>query len=183
MIELTQEIVRELLDYDPETGVLRWKERGLHWFSTDGKKTQTHLMNQWNSRLAGKEAFTSTSNNGYKVGAVKDRKFLAHRIIWLWVYGWVPEEVDHKNGDKTDNRIVNLREVTRAINQRNKRKLSNNTSGYCGVTQDKRDGKWTATFVVDGLKYSCGYWETPEQANEALMKKRAEFDFSERHGL
>lgn len=98
--------LRELLDYDQDKGVLTWKTR----------------LNQtaWNSRYGGKPALHSVGSIGYRQGKLRDKSVYAHRIIWEWMTGNRPEVVDHINGDRTDNRWVNLRDVSNGENQRNR---------------------------------------------------------------
>jgi hypothetical protein len=113
MIELTQDIVRELLDYDPEMGALTWKRRDRRWFSSDG------IWKSWNSQHAGKLAFTAYDTSGYLSGLILGRAYKAHRIIFLWVTGrWPDPEVDHDNHIRDDNRWVNLLEKTHRRNRR-----------------------------------------------------------------
>lgn len=89
------EYLRERLDYDPDTGTLRWRRSSL-------------APNNWNARWAGKEAFT-TINNGYRQGAIDGNLTFAHRLIWIMVYGEPAQGViRHINGDRGDNRLCNL---------------------------------------------------------------------------
>ena len=81
---LTQEIVKEFLDYNPETGKLIWKKRDRKWFSSNKS------YNTWNSRYADKEGFTSLDNRGYNSGRIFDKTYRSHRVIWLWMTGEWP---------------------------------------------------------------------------------------------
>lgn len=103
---LTQEIVQELLTYDPETGKLFWNERKKEWFKSEGD------WKSWNDRYAGEEAFTCLKDNGYKNGKLLGRSCVAHRIAWLYTYGKLPKEIEHINGDRSDNRLENLRKTS-----------------------------------------------------------------------
>lgn len=121
---LTQERLKELFHYDPETGVFTRLVGG------PGSPTGV-LKNKPNS------------GHGYIVISINSKNYLTHRLAWLYVYGRFPlEQIDHINHDRTDNRITNLREVTELENHRNMSKSTNNTSGVVGVTWHKRDSVW-----------------------------------------
>lgn len=133
---VSTEIVRELLRYEPETGRLFWLPRDIKWF--DGNKyAADRCWKSWNARDAGTEAFTSTNSNGYRSGAILRRTHLAHRVIWALVHGEWPEEIDHINGIRDDNRLVNLRSVTRSENTKNLSRQTRNGTGIIGVTVQK----------------------------------------------
>lgn len=94
---------------------------------------------------------------------------MLHRIAWYMATGVDPIdfELDHINGDKTDNRICNLRRATRADNNRNQTKRKNNTSGYKGVSWSKTYSKWVAYIGVDWKRQHLGYFDTPKGAHVA----------------
>src|SRR5687768_4110898 len=122
---LTAERLRELLDYDPDTGVFRWKTRPVRaeYLRTD---------RAWNSRFAGRPAGTLVK--GYVCILIYRRSYRAHRLAWLYVHGeWPRNELDHEHGNRADNRIEKLRSATRGQNMQNRKPNSNNTSGYPGV--------------------------------------------------
>lgn len=174
---LTAKIVYELFDCDPLTGKLYWKRRASRWFATG------RACSVWNAKHATKEAFTYKDCDGYFMGRIFGKSYFAHRIIYFHSYGWLPQEVDHLNGKPSDNRIMNLRAVTRAQNQQNRRLQHNNTSGYAGVYFDKQRKVWRGNVWHNGKKHSCGYSETKEGAHIAVLTKRKELGgFTERHG-
>jgi hypothetical protein len=149
--DLTAEQVREVLDYDPETGALRWKER-------------SDMRSQWNGRYAGKPA-GGIRPDGYLTVCVNYRHMLAHRVAWLHFYGeYPPEHLDHINQCKTDNRIANLREATRSQNQRNRGAARNNALGIKGVHWVKERDKYCAQIQVEGKNRNLGHYETAEEA-------------------
>ena len=121
----TQEIVRELFSYDSETGLL------------------TRIVNRsGNGGLAG-TVVNTVSDSGYIVVRVGRRTFPAHRIIWLYVHGYLPEhEIDHINQQRCDNRLCNLREVTAQCNARNRKTKCDSKSGVKGVGRCPRTGRW-----------------------------------------
>lgn len=112
--KLTQKRVRELLDYDPETGLLTRKSRR-------------------GSAKAG-DVIKSVNSTGYVRLAIDSKQYSAHRVIWLWNYGYFPEnQVDHINRVKGDNRLCNLREVSAACNVQNSCVSTRNSTGVKGV--------------------------------------------------
>ena len=174
------EVLRQLMTYDPETGKLFWKERGPEWFKDSKFHTSAIQAQIWNTKYAGREAFTPINSAGYHTGTVLGKMLMAHRIGWAIVHGrWPDHFLDHINGVRTDNRICNLREATHAENSRNS-DIPMGESGVRGVRQDKRwRGKWQARITVDGVTKSLGAFETVEEAiaarRTAVIKYHGEF--------
>lgn len=138
------ETLRQLLCLDPETGRLYWRKRGTEWFR-DGKHSAAGSAAIWNSRLAGKEAFRRVGSGGYLRGSIFDRTYLAHRVIFALANDrWPREDVDHRDGNRTNNRPDNLREASRRDNCRNTRGSYSGTSRFRGVHWNKRSRKWYA---------------------------------------
>lgn len=180
-MELTQEIVRELLDYNPETGVLTWNERDIKWF-VDSYHPAAHAKAKWNSRYAGKSAFNNISKCGYHRGAIFNKGYQAHRIIWLYVTGEWPEQIDHENGIRSDNRWCNLRNVSQFINMRNIKLPKTNTSGIIGVHISKRDGKFLARGKKDGKSIHLLSSSNLDEAVLARKKFEENNGYSKTHG-
>lgn len=179
--ELTQEIVRELLDYDPETGLLFWKEREAKWFSKENKRKPESVKNNWNSKFAGKEALSSTNSNGYRTGYILGSWVQAHRIIFLYMTGSIPEEVDHENGITNDNRWENLKKSNRFSNMKNVSSLKNNTSGRKGVFKIK-DNRWRSIISIRKKRIHLGYFKTFEEAVASRKEAEIKYNFTNRHG-
>ena len=178
MTEITPEIVRELLDYDPETGALTWREREEKWFKT-GRAYST-----WNSRYAGKSALSSNSGQGYLRGRILGHFRFAHRVAYAHFHGaWPSQEIDHINQDRSDNRIKNLREVSHSQNMRNQSRRSDNTSGYCGVHRDKKRGGWEARITIKGRYTHLGYFDSKTAAINARKEAELKYGYSDRHGV
>jgi hypothetical protein len=116
----------------------------------------------------------SPHNAGYRQITINRKKHLIHRLIWCYHYGEVPDQIDHINGERSDNRIENLRECSYSQNHGNKRMNGNNTSGYKGVFLDKRDGFW---FVYVAHQY-IGRSRSIKQA-AAMYDKAAKEHFGE----
>lgn len=158
----TPEELRQLLRYEPETGKLYWKERPASMFKTK----QSH--GTWNTRFAGKEAFTAVGTHGYRVGSVNYKTILAHRVVWAIHYGsWPSEFIDHVDNDGLDNRIDNLREATASENGMNRGRQENSTSGYKGVHWHSGNKAFHAQICVAGKRICLGLHATAEAAHAA----------------
>jgi len=161
---LTPELLRQLLQYDPETGNFAWRERPVDLF--DSART----ARLWNARWAGKPAFTAKHSQGYHHGAIFAVTVFAHRIAWAMTYGsWPSGVIDHINGDRSDNRIANLRDVTHAQNLCNRSKTVANTSGFKGVSWDQRSKKWAAWIKAEGKQQYLGKFDSREAAHAAYV--------------
>ena len=122
--DITPSVLHLVLTADPDVGSLVWKGRCQDMFLS-GAAHKT-----WNTRYAGKVAFTANID-GYKVGRIFGMGFRAHRVIWALETGaWPKDGIDHINGDRSDNRISNLRECTQSQNCRNRGAVKGR---YCGV--------------------------------------------------
>lgn len=161
----TPEQLRQLLRYDPETGRLFWKCR-----PDDNPNTLRRIVRNWNARFAGKEAFTSTRSDGYKVGMVGNRTFRAHRVIWAMVHSEWPEgEIDHIDCDRANNRIDNLRAASRTQNAHNY--AGRGSSKYRGVCWDQQNKKWACQIAIAGKQTRIGRFQSEIEA--ALAYDRA----------
>ena len=162
--------LRKRLRCDPAAGKLFWLDCA-------------EMSYRWRTRYAGKEAFTTVSGNGYLYGSVNSVKMRAHRVIWALCHGEQPsDQIDHINGIRTDNRIENLRVVSRQENMRNTALLRNNTSGVCGVSWNKARGKWLAHIKIDGRLKNIGLFDRLEDAAVARAEASARYGFTKRHG-
>jgi len=169
--------IGELLAYDPITGKLTWKHRCASRFPS------LRGANAWNAAYAGKEAFTATHNQGYRVGTLMKKIYLAHRVIWALMTGvWPTDEIDHINHDRSDNRWENLRQVTRHENKKNVSKQRNNTSGVPGVVWDKSEGKWQARIQENRVFQNLGRFDSIEEAARVRKQAEQDRDFHINHG-
>jgi hypothetical protein len=176
-----QEELNRLLRYDRETGLLYWKERPLSDFTNTSTHSQKHVCRYWNSRYAGKEAFT-WHISGYRYGTLYKMKLAAHRVIWKMVHGYEPDEIDHINGVRDDNRLCNLRAVDRANNAKNVAMPSTNTSGCVGVVWSKQIRRWLARIKVSGVHRHIGCFVNFDDAVAARKRAEIEFNFHANHG-
>ena len=140
MKKLTQKRLKELLHYDPETGIfIRLKNAG--------------------SRSSRGDIAGGPGGCGYRTIGIDGKRYLASRLAWLYQEGYFPEnQVDHKNRIRHDDRWENLRHVTQVCNSRNSKTRTTNTSGITGVSWDQRYQKWAAYIMILGKKYHLGYF-------------------------
>lgn len=140
--KLTQEELRRHIHYNQETGIMTWILPTTH---------RVHI-----GRIVG------TKSNGYVLTMLFGKRQYVHRLAWLYVYGKFPKvEIDHINGNKSDNRIINLREANRSQNSMNRGPAIKNISGHKGVVWDKERNKWVVR---------CGY--SGKVKNGAVLEKQ-----------
>lgn len=147
--DLTPERLKELLNYDPGTGAFTWKQhRGVKAGKTAGSLAEGYVLIRLDYKLQ-----------------------KAHRLAWLYVHGVLPSgDIDHINGDRADNRIANLRDVSRSVNLQNQRSAHpNNRHGRMGATFHSYSGLWRAGIQVDGKHVPLGYFKTAEEASQAYV--------------
>jgi hypothetical protein len=176
-----QALLRQLLDYNPATGFLTWKPRPPEMFCGDALSL-SHASNIWNARFANKRAFTARHGSGYLHGRVGADNYMTHRIIWKLVHGCDPDVIDHINGDKGDNRLANLRNVSMSLNARNMPRLCNNTSGHTGVHLCRKTDRWRAELIAGGRHIRLGRFKTIEAAAVARREAALAHGFHENHG-
>lgn len=182
MADLTFYDVSHLIRLESQSGKLYWLPRPLDMFAA-GKLGVAAYAKSWNNKFAGKEAFTSISGSGYRNGRIFRRGYLAHRVVWLLHTGaWPSDQIDHINGDRTDNRISNLREATNGENARNQKLKATNKSGACGVRWKAQEGKWEARIKISGREVSLGRFDDISLAIAARAKAESKYGFSARHG-
>lgn len=173
-VRLEPSVLRELLSCDIFTGCLTWKPRELKWF-----KTQRDC-NRWNTKYSGKIAFNTENENGYLTGTLFNKTYLTHRVIWCLCFGYWPDEVDHENGNKLDNRLVNLKLSNRKSNAKNLKISVLNTSGVVGVRI--RNLKWVASIVVNGKSIHLGRFTEFYDAVSARKQAEIDYGFHANHG-
>lgn len=171
----TKDQLEKVLTYDPKSGKLFWKDRSRSDFHS------YHAFRVFQGRYANKEAFTADTR-GYKTGRVFGTQFFAHKIIWAMAYNEWPSSLDHIDGDRSNNKIENLRPVTQKENCRNSSIPVNNTSGHIGVSWIKRLNAWTAQIKVDQVKRHLGVFKNFDDAVKARKDAEAKFGFHKNHG-
>ena len=143
--EITAERLRELLDYDPETGLFTWRV--------------TVNNRAWAGTVA-----DAINHAGYNYIGIEGQRYLAHRLAWLYVHGnWPSKEIDHINRVRSDNRFCNLREATRALNARNK----------AGLGYRRKGNRFAAAIRVNRKYLYLGTFDTEGQARSAYLAARS----------
>lgn len=176
---ITQAELKKLLHYDLDTGVVTWLKRPRHLFKTQKS------FNTWNSRFSGNKAgnsvLTSDGKMYLQIG-VYGKTMQLHRIIWLYVTGEWPEQVDHINGDGTDNRWCNLRNVDNLENGKNQRLPVNNSLRVAGVSWFKPIQKRFVYITIDGKRISLKYYDHLFEAVCARKSAEIKYRFHVNHG-
>jgi hypothetical protein len=150
MVEFSIDRLKEVLFYNPQTGQMSWRvPRG---------------------RVRAGDLITCLNSAGYIVVRVDNTLMRAHRVAWAMTYGFWPQEIDHINGNRSDNRIENLRECTRQQNMKNLKKGKYNKSGLKGVSWHAACAKWQAHIKADGKNFYLGLFETKEEAHDAYIQ-------------
>ena len=164
---ITQAELKEILNYDTESGVFTWKKR----LAPRGKVGD----------VAGCIDVKPKKGTYLRI-RIRGVLYYAHRLAWIYTFGEEPKnQIDHINGDGTDNRISNLSEVTCAENQLNKRLSSNNTSGANGVVKNGRG--WVAQAEINGEHKYMGWFYEWHDAVYARYYGQITLGFTEQHGV
>lgn len=173
---INQELLKEFLHYQPETGIFTWKERSGKYFHNDGS------CRWWNETHAGKEA-GYLDPQGYIYIHIQSKPYLAHRLAWLYEHGRFPaEDTDHINGVKHNNWIKNIRSVSNTENRRNMKRNIRNTSGCLGVGRHKSTQKWKVTIGVSGKAVYLGLFEDWFEAVCARKSAEDKYGYHQNHG-
>jgi len=160
---ITQKELKKLLHYDPLTGLF------IRLKATKGARV--------GDIAGGKEP------NGYIRISVQGRRYLAHRLAWLYMTGeWPKEFIDHDDRIRDNNKWLNLNEATNQENQRNQKLLKSNTSGVTGVVFHKDRGKWSARIRITGKYLTLGYFTDKFEAICSRMSSNNKYNFHENHG-
>ena len=158
---ISAEYARTIFTYEPETGLLRWRYNPAR-------------PKEWNTRHAGMVA-GSLGPHGRIDVRFEHVLYLGHRLAWLLMTGEWPEEIDHKNGNPSDNRWTNLRLATRSQNTCNRKKPANNTSGFVGVRYRPHHKKWEARITLHRVLVWHSYHDSAQEAAAARRAALPEF--------
>lgn len=153
---ITQEYLKSILHYDPDTGIFTWR----------------------NDRVKGIKAGDiagGLNGKGYVRIWILGKKYMAHRLAWLYITGkWPNEETDHKNRIRNDNRFTNLREATKNQNQHNASKRRDNKTGVKGVSYQKKENNFKAQIQTNGEGIYLGCYATLKEAATAYRNASIE---------
>jgi len=154
-IMITQQELKELVNYDKDTGIFTWKKRT-------------------SNRVKVGDAIGNLHNCGYVEMSVGGKRYLAHRIAWLYMYGYIPQLIDHIDGNKQNNKICNLREATYQSNVYNSKIRSDNKSGVRCVSWNKKRNSWEVRLKIDGKLKHYGDYKDLSDAKKVADKIRSE---------
>jgi len=168
--ELTQEFLKQCLDYNAITGIFTWKIRPIEHFKNIG------CMKSCNNRVSGKEA-GCLGNRNYLTIRLANNIYQAHRLAWFYENGKLPiNYIDHINGIKTDNRILNLREASASENQQNIKsaRSDNKSTGLLGASFHAKTNKFQSAINVNNKRKYLGLFLTAEEAHNAYLSAKRE---------
>ena len=153
-MDITHQQVIDAFSYDPVTGVLSWK-------------------NPTSNRVRKGAVCGTPDKDGYLQVGFMGKYLKTHRVIFLYMTGNHPQyEIDHINGDVTDNRWVNLRDATKHQNSQNTKLTSRNTSGVKGVSWCNQKRKWRCLVISEGKYIHAGYFSDIQRATDAVRAAR-----------
>ena len=153
---LTQEYLKSQLDYNPDTGLFIW------------------LVDKKANKVKGKIAGSERKDKYFHIKLNK-KMYLSHRLAFLYVYGYIPDIIDHINGNPSDNRICNLREATYSQNGCNSKIPNTNISGVKGISWHKQNKKWQASIKINKKFIYLGTYNTVEEAADIIKKARQKY--------
>lgn len=152
---ITQEELKTQVEYNADTGIFTWKVRNSNRIKVGDEAGNYH-------------------NGGYIEMQVLGERHLAHRLAWLYVHGYIPQLIDHIDGNRLNNKISNLREATYAENAYNSKIRSDNKSGVRCVSWDKARKSWEVRIKIDGKLKHFGNYKDLDEAAKVAEKVRKE---------
>lgn len=120
----------------------------------------------------GSIAGCAKKGSGYRIIKINGKVYYEHRIVFAWHYGYFPKLIDHKNRNRSDNRIENLEDSNHSKNTMNSGLWKTNTSGFRGVSKHKKNNSWIGQTWINGKKHHIGSFKTPQEASQAIQKFR-----------
>ena len=168
--------LHELLKYNHVTGKFTWRER------TEDFPAPINIVRQFNARNAGKQVYEET-HRGYGRITLFGKRYKSHRLAWAMHYGdWPPDQIDHINGVRSDNRIENLRAVSQAENSKNSKIPASNMSGVIGVHWDKFSFRWVASITIEQKTIALCSTKDFDEAVSVRKKAEVKHGFHPNHG-
>ena len=170
------ELLRDIIKYNPETGELIWKER------SDDFPASITSIRAFNTKNANKPIYQE-QHRGYLRVCLFGKNYKSHRVAWAIYYGyWPDDQIDHIDGDRSNNRIENLRAASQTENSRNTKIPSTNMSGVIGVFWDKRRFKWEARISENSKSVYLGEFDYFWDAVEARRDAEKKYGYHGNHG-
>lgn len=167
--------LRSIIDYDPLTGICKWKIRSYDMYKHKG------ICDRFNKDYAGKEIGQLTPF-GYLTIQLKGKNYYLHRIIWKIVTGDDPDTVDHIDGNQINNRFINLRNVNDEVNSKNAKTSIRNKSGCTGVTWHTKYQVWQARININKKNTFIGQYDNLDEAIAARKAAERKHGYHENHG-
>lgn len=163
-MEITQDYLKEIFNYDHETGDLTRKNNAAN------KKYKSGDIVGW------------INGSGYREVEIKGKSYKVHRIIYMMNYGYWPDVVDHIDRNRLNNKLENVADTNKSGNAKNCAKSKNNTSGATGVGWHKGKGKWQAYIRSEGDQIYLGSFDSIDDAIRARKEAELKYKFNQKHG-
>lgn len=168
-MDITPDLIRELLDYDPVLGALYWRERNL-------RPGLERIDKGWNSRFVGKQVAARKHRHGHLQIGLFCKNYMYHRVVWCHHHGcWPDGGLDHRDGDPSNNKIINLRLATPTQNMFNSKIRADNTSGHKGVSWSKQWNKWVVYIDVNGTRLTLGKSKSFDEACKIRLEAEVKY--------
>lgn len=175
------DLLRKLLRYEPDTGKLFWRKRTHEIFMNSGYGGAVGVCARWNGKHANMPALSCLDAQGYLHGRVLGKLFKAHRICWSIYFGVSHfSEIDHINGNTSDNRIANLREVSDEQNAKNAKIRKDNKTGHQGIY--KQGPIWRAQIGGSKNRIHLGCFSSIDEAINARERAKQKLSYHKNHG-
>lgn len=182
--EINQTFIKKILDYDPISGSFTWKERGAESFqhSPEPIKSRNIFNGQFCGKKAGSELTSKRSKTSYIAIKINGKSYKAHRLAFLFMEGFIPEEVDHIDHNGVNNSWINLRASNKNDNAKNHPIQHNNKTGMAGVNWHKSAKKWQVRANNNGKRVDLGRYSTLEEAIKVRKDYEVKFKYYENRG-
>jgi len=185
MLDTPIAILQSIIHHNAESGHMIWKERTPDMYTQRGQLSAVSMCRSFNTKFANTPALACLDKGtGYLCGNIFGKRHQAHRVLWALTHEeWPDADIDHINGVRHDNRISNLRPVTRAENLKNVMRRRSNSSGFNGVSWASDRGKWRAEIQANGTRVKLGSFDTLEEAIARRIDANLRYGFHPNHGM
>ncbi len=177
---LSQDVLKELVYYNGDTGLMTWKLRSPKWFTASEHKTSDHICAIWNSKYAGQEVGSLNESTQTYRAKLLGKCYEKSRLAYLYETGLCPEEVGHINGNSLDNRFINLCNQSVTDNRRSRGPSKMNKTSIVGVCFHKRDNLWRAKIRHNGQEIGLGYHKSLFDACAARKSAENKYGYKKR---